>query len=122
VDPFLGRRDQLVVDVDLPLAGLLEPRDAPQGRRLPAPGRPQQRLEGPVLDGQGEVVDGDLVPEALGEVLDLEFVQGTARNCATGLLKIPLVVALPKELISDGFGPNEAGPDGLGGGQISARS
>ena len=50
VDPVGVREHHLVADLDHAVGGLLETRDAPQGRALATPGRPQENVELPFLD------------------------------------------------------------------------
>ena len=62
--PVLGAEPvhQGAVDVELPLADVLEPGDHPQGGALSAAGGSDQHDELPVVDGQVEVLDGDDAP------------------------------------------------------------
>src|SRR6185437_15292926 len=69
-----------VADQDRPPRDLLEPRDHPQERRLPAAGRTDEDEELARVDAEGDVVDGDdaaseglrdAVQDDLGHELDL---------------------------------------------------
>ncbi len=55
-----------------PASGIEKPRDHPQRRGLPAPGRPEQAHELAVLDGEADRVDRDDAGIALGQIFERE--------------------------------------------------
>ena len=63
VDPF---------DVHAPRVGLLETGDDPQQRRLATAARAQQGHQLSGRDADGDVVEGDEVPEVLADAVDLD--------------------------------------------------
>src|SRR5215213_7756443 len=72
-DAALRREQDALADRDLAGVRRLEPGDAAQRRRLPAPRRAEQREELAVLDVERDVVDRQhpvLVAPAPGEALD----------------------------------------------------
>jgi hypothetical protein len=73
-DPVGGRGHGLAVDGDEPGLGLLETRDAAQGRCLPAPAWSEQGQNLPPLHSEGDPGHGCLAAEALAEPLDEEVV------------------------------------------------
>ena len=72
--PPVGRHagEVLAVEEDLAGARLLEAGDHAHQRRLAAAGRPEEREELALVDDQRQVVDGDEVAEALGDVAELD--------------------------------------------------
>ena len=74
--PPVGRQARDVAAVDQHDAGVrpLEAGDQPEGRRLAAAGRPEQRQELAFDDGQVERVDGGDVAEAPGDAAELDVV------------------------------------------------
>src|SRR5438132_1631502 len=59
-------------EVDAALGRLFEASDHPQGRRLPATGRAEEREEAAPLDLEGQTVDGDDVVESLRDVVETD--------------------------------------------------
>ena len=57
---------------DGPLGGRLEPGDHPQRGGLAAPGRPEHREELALGNGEVRVGDGDVIAEALRDMVDLD--------------------------------------------------
>src|SRR5262249_57436276 len=72
--PLVGRPPAHVTTADADAAPVrgLEAGDEPEGRRLAAAARPQQRDALAGADGEGEPVDGRDAAEALGDVLELD--------------------------------------------------
>ena len=70
--------DLFAGEVDGALGGLLEAADHAQRRRLPTTGRAEHREEAAALDLETELVDGDDVLEALGDLVEAD-VRGRRR-------------------------------------------
>ena len=94
---WIGRRsggvDREVDAVEDDAAGVrqVEPGDHPQQRGLAAAGRPQQGEEFAGLDLEADVVDGEEVAEAAGNVLDLEERHAVRRPGSWGR-EVPQIV------------------------------
>ena len=70
--------------VIVPAVGMLEAGDHPQGRRLAAAGRPEERDELAALGGQVEVLHRDDVAEALLDAAQLEEGHRTGASMVSG--------------------------------------
>src|SRR5205823_12659323 len=86
VDPPAGVEEDPVAEGDLSFLGRLEPGDAAQRRRLPAPRRAEEHEELAGVDVEVEVVDRDdarLAAETLGQAVDTNAHEVTppARAC-----------------------------------------
>ncbi len=68
---ILGRAEALPVDQGLAGCRPVEPQDQPHRRRLAGPVRPEETGDDARLNGERQVVDGELVPVALAQTAHL---------------------------------------------------
>jgi hypothetical protein len=79
------RGQQTVADADRTPIGRHEAGEQPQGRRLPAPGWPEQAGQFTMLDGQRNTIEHESIGEPLAEVL----YDDPRHDPATGLPTVP---------------------------------